>query len=141
MRFLYHATKGAQLFEEDGVDHAGWHDHPEKAGLIAQVDPNGPTKWVPGPEAAAKAARDAAKDAKAGHPADKDEKAASEAPAPALPATEPALWVPIPDDWADQHWKTTVALANKIVGGETDTISTLPEAKAVIEAELARRAA
>jgi hypothetical protein len=48
MRFLYHLHRGAQLFEEDGVDHSdeGWFDHPEKAGLVAIVDPNGPTRWV-----------------------------------------------------------------------------------------------
>lgn len=118
MRFLYHIKHGAQLFEEDGVDHSkgGWFEHPEKAGLVGIIDPNGPTKWV-SPDQAPKVAK----------PVE----------APAGPKVE-ALWIQIPKDWTDLHWKQQCALAAQIAGV---AVETKPAAVAIIEAELERRKA
>ena len=126
MRFLYHLDHGAQLFEEDGQDHAasGWHDHPEKAGLVAVLDPNNDTKWV------APAVR---------APAPPPAPVAAAPVASVEPVAEP-LWVPIPEGWADLHWTQQVKLANEIQALEVPAITTKPEAVDVIEAELARRA-
>ncbi len=119
MRFLYHIDHGAQLFEEDGVDHSedGWFVHPEDAGLVAVIDPNGPTQWV--------------------HPARAPKLEPVPEPEPGSPTQEP-VWVQIPADWADLHWKSQCALASQIKG---EAVGAKPEAVAIIKAELERRSA
>lgn len=109
MRFLYHIKHGGQLFEEDGVDHTA-------------------DGWFDHPS-------------KAGLVPIIDPNAPTRWVPPErakVQTTAEPVWVQIPADWADLHWKQQCALAGQIKG---EPVETKPAAVEVITAELERRKA